>query len=319
MSGRSGPEGGTALRVTLDLDRLLAQGEITQAEYDKLLRLSARLTTTTALNILMGFGVVAVCMSTLAILPRAETALGLGLAICAAGVALVRARSERWSVLANTCVVIGALLFGGGAIAAGQGSAGALWLAAASLAGAGAFAGSALLVVLAVLVLASALGASAGYIHAAYYLGVEEPALFIVFFTAFAIAIFQLSKRLPPEAGNLAIAAARTGALLVNVGFWVGSVWGDRSSLGILVVPDWVFAALWAVALIVAGVWAWRRNRRWLLNVVAAFGSIHFYTQWFERLGASTISLLVAGLIAIGIALELRSLNAKLGGEPGRP
>jgi iron complex transport system permease protein len=28
-------------------------------------------------------------------------------------------------------------------------------------------------------------------------------------------------------------------------------------------------------------------NRRWLVNLVALFAGIHFYTQWFERLGAT--------------------------------
>jgi len=300
------------MRVTLDLDKLLAQGEITKEEYDKLLRLSARHTTSAALNILMGFGVIAVCLSTLAIFPSAKTAVALGFLIGAGGVAVVRARLAQWLIFAHTCVVIGALLFGGGLLVEGEGSLGTLWFVAGAFAAGGAVAGSALLVVLSVLVLASALGASTGYTPAAYYLGVEEPGRTVILFTLFSIALYQFSKRLPATHRHLAIAAARTGVLLVNLAFWVGSLWGDRDLEGAVLIPDWVFAALWAVALILAGIWAWSRNRRWLLNAVAVFGSIHFYTQWFERLGASTLSLLVAGLIAIGVALWLRHVNAKM-------
>lgn len=65
-----------------------------------------------------------------------------------------------------------------------------------------------------------------------------------------------------------------------------------------------------------AGIWAWRRNRRWLLNVAAVFAGIHFYKQWFKRLGASSESVLIAGLPALGLAFGLRQLNVKLQRNP---
>jgi hypothetical protein len=99
---------------------------------------------------------------------------------------------------------------------------------------------------------------------------------------------------------------------LVNLGFWIGSLWGDRNPGGEVVIADWIFASLWAVALIATGIWAWTSNRRWLVNVVAVFGGIHFYTQWFERLGASAETVLIAGLLALGSAILLRLLNTKL-------
>ena len=40
--------------------------------------------------------------------------------------------------------------------------------------------------------------------------------------------------------------------------------------------------------------WAVKANRRWVINLVAVFGAIHFYTQWFERLGADPLSVLTA-------------------------
>ena len=100
---------------------------------------------------------------------------------------------------------------------------------------------------------------------------------------------------------------------LVNFGFWVGSLWGDRTKAGEVVIADWVFAGLWAIALLAAGIWGWRSSRRWLVNVVAVFGGIDFYTQWFERLGASAQTVLIAGLLALGFAVGLRVLNARLG------
>jgi hypothetical protein len=35
------------------------------------------------------------------------------------------------------------------------------------------------------------------------------------------------------------------------------------------------------------------------------FGAIHFYTQYFERLGAPPGTILVAGIVALGIALAI--------------
>ena len=99
---------------------------------------------------------------------------------------------------------------------------------------------------------------------------------------------------------------------LVNFGFWVGSLWGERSDTREVIIPDTVFAVLWALALSATAIWSWKRNRRWVLNTVATFGGIHFYTQWFEHLGASPGTVLVAGLLALGFAVGLRSVNSKM-------
>ena len=292
------------MKVTIDLDKLLEEGRISQ--------FAARGTAALAFNILVGFGAIAVSGATLALLPTPTTAIALGLVICATGIALVHVRYEQWMVLANICVVVGALLFGGGIIKTGEGSVGSFLLVAAVLAGAGVLARSWLLTVLAVLALSSCLGARTGYLHATYFLGIQEPTLTVFLFTIISIGTYQLSKRLATDYQGPAIAASRTGMFLVNFGFWIGSLWGDRNQGGEIVIADWVFAGLWAIALIAAGVWAWKRNRRWLVNVVAVFGGIHFYTQWFERLGASAETVLIAGLLALGFAVGLRALNARL-------
>jgi hypothetical protein len=70
-----------------------------------------------------------------------------------------------------------------------------------------------------------------------------------------------------------------------------------------------VFSILWAVALIAVGVWGVKAGRRWVVNVAAVFGGIHFYTQWFSILGANALSVLLAGVILIAIALGLRAFN----------
>jgi len=313
------------VKVTIDLNKLLEEGKINQAEYEKFSQFAARSTSALAFNILVGFGVIAVSGAILALIPDPTTAVILGLLICAVGITLVYSRYEKWTVLANICILVGALLFGGGVVTAGEGSIESFLLVAAAFAFTSVFARSSLLAVLAVLALSSSLGTRTGYADATYFLGMNEPALSVILFTIFSIATYQLSKRLAADFQAIAIAASRTGVFLVNFGFWIGSLWGDSPGRnmdldqaqwlpqqGAVVITDWVFASLWAIALIAAGIWAWKRNRRWLVNVVAVFGAIHFYTQWFERLGASAETVLIAGLLALGFAIGLKTLNAKL-------
>ena len=163
--------------MTIDLDQLLEEGKINQAEYDKFSQFAARDTTALAFNILVGFGVIAVSAAALALLPAPTTAVALGLLVCTAGIALIYARYEHWMVLANICILVGALLFGGGVIKAAEGSVGSFLLVTAVFAGTGILARSSLLTVLAVLALSSCLGAGTGYFHATYFLGIEEPTL----------------------------------------------------------------------------------------------------------------------------------------------
>ncbi len=299
------------MKVTIDLDKLLKDGKISQAEYGKFSQFAARGTAALAFNILVGFGVIAVSGAALALLPTPTTAIALGLVICAAGIALLYARHDHWMVLANICVLVGALLFGGGIVEADEGSIRSFLLVAIAFAAAGIFARSSLLTVLAVLALSSCLGARTGYFHATYFLGIKEPTLTVGLFTIFSGGTYQLSKRLAADYQTIAIAASRTGVFLVNFGFWIGSLWGDRKEGGEIVIADWLFAALWAVALIAAGAWGWKSNRRWLVNVVAVFGAIHFYTQWFERLGPSPKTVLIGGVLALGFAIGFRTLNVK--------
>lgn len=313
------------MKVTLDLDALLASGEIDRAEYDKLSRLAARGTASLAFNLLIGFGVIAVVGAALALVPAPPTAIVLGLAAGGAGLGLRFAGRDHWQLLAQICIAVGALLFAGGVVVLADGASTSFLLVALVCAMAGVSARNALLTVIAVLALASALGSRTGYLHASYFLGVEAPSLTILVFSLLGIAAYWLARRVPAAYGGVAAAAARTSALLVNLGFWVGSLWGDRWRWGgteeaVAVVPDWVFALAWAVVLAAAGAWAWRRNLRWVVNVVAVFGAIHFYTQWFERLGASPASVLIAGLLALLLGLGMKWANERLAGaHPSAP
>ena len=100
---------------------------------------------------------------------------------------------------------------------------------------------------------------------------------------------------------------------------WVGSLFGDE--VGWLhrpgvAIPAAAFALTWAGGLLGTALWAGWRNRRWVLNLVAVFGGIHFYTQWFERLGATPATVLLAGLAALVLAVFLWRVNRPSAAAP---
>lgn len=301
------------MKVTLDLTALREAGHIDQAEFDKLAALAAKSTGSLAFNILIGFGVVAVSGAALALVPHPVMAAVLGLLMSGAGMATLFSGNQQWSVLANICLLAGMLMLSGGLVLVMLGSTLAFALVTLMLAATAVITRSGLMAACAVLAFGSALGARSGYFHATYTLRIDEPTLTIAVFSVVALALYQLSRFERAGLSHVAIIGARTAIILVNFGFWIGSLWGEKLELFAgtepFRVPASVFSIGWALALIAVAVWGVRVNRRWVVNVATVFGAIHFYTQWFERLGATPVSVLLAGLLALGLALGLRAFN----------
>ena len=313
------------MKVTLDLTRLLDAGAITAAERDRLARLGRADTATLLVNVLLGFGVVAVTGGCLLLVPDPGVGTVLGGVLMAAGLGLSMRGPAGWTVMANICILVAALLLGAGIMLLSQGVTGlgdevrplmpsyaAYLLVAALFAVCSVPARSGLLAALSVLVLFAALGSSSSYGHAFYELQVRQPLATVAAFSALALAAHTASRTVAWEWGRLLTVVARTSLFLVNLGFWVGSLWGDTldwlhpAGPGI---PDVAFALAWAAALAGAGVWAGRTDRRWVLNLVTVFAGIHFYTQWFEHLGATPVTVLLAGLAMLGFAVVLWRVN----------
>ena len=312
------------MKITLDISKLVEEGKLTAEEAERLKKLASADTGTLAFNILIGFGVVAIASGAVALVAVPAMAMAMGLAMFAVGCAISLRRIAAWLVFGDICLVVGALMFCAGVVVEGEGSLAAMLIVTAALALASLAARSILLMAFAVLAASACLGARAGYSHATYSLAIFEPALTVVLFTALGYAAFAASKRLSADYERVALAASRTSVLLVNFGFWVGSLWGDplilltgkqgpisRAMLEQAAIPAEAFGIAWALALIAALIWGMRSNRRWLVNVVAVFGAIHFYTQWFEKLGATPASVVLGGLAMLAAAWALRSFNRK--------
>jgi iron complex transport system permease protein len=320
-------QSGIVMKVVLDLSRLLQDGKITQEEHDRLLRFAARETGSLAINILIGLGVIAVSGGVLALLMNATAVIVLGAIILAAGIVITYALARQWSVLATIFTLVGALMVAGGIVALGEANLSSLLLGTLVLTACGIAGRSSLLIGLAVLGLAGCVGASTAYWHASYELTITQPTVTIVLFSALALVAYLASHRVPAGYEPLALMAARVSVFLVNFGFWIGSLWGDSLSLprallhldpgGVnataerVIVPSMVFIVGWAAALLATGAWAVKANRRWVVNLVAVFGAIHFYTQWFERLGATPMSVLLGGLLVLAFATAAWKFNQR--------
>ena len=316
------------MKVTLDLSKLLEEGKVPPAEAERLRALATHDTGSLATNMLVGFGVVAVSWGAVALVPRLVTVLILGLVVFAIGLAFTLRGKEQWSLLAQICLAVGALMFCGGVLLFGEGALAAMLIVTAALAGASILARSGLLMAAAVLTVGACLGDRAGYSDATYTFAVYEPLVTIVLFSLLALGTFYLSTLLSADYERLALIAARTSVFVVNFGFWAGSLSGDhlllirsllRGDPSILtdysassqMISPLAFVIGWPVVLLGATIWAVRENRRWVVNIAAVFGAIHFYTQWFERLGLEPMSVFFGGLLMLAFALGLWTFNKR--------
>jgi hypothetical protein len=219
------------MRVVLDIDKLLAEGRISTTEYERLKEFAVEDTGSLAFNILIGFGVVATAAGALALLHSAAASIPLGLILAAAGVSLLTYHAEKWGVLGSLLLLVGSTTAAGGIIILTKGSVvGFLLVTLLCLTGA-VLARSGLLLAMAALALAATVGAATPYGHATYALIIQRPTVTVILFGVLSWGAYMLSLRLCSDYERLALVFARTSLLLVNLGFWVGSLWATRSGI----------------------------------------------------------------------------------------
>lgn len=305
------------MKVTLDLTDLVAKGQITRDEADRLARLGSADTGTLGSNILLAFGTVAVALGGGFLFPTAQSVIVLGAILFVLGLALILSRAVKWAVFAQFCVTLGALGIVGGVSYISDGSPLVGAGLVVGLAVAAAVAQSGLLAALAILQLALVLGAGTAYWHASYFFGADRPAVTIAALAVVTLALFFVSLRVPSAYERICLIGARTAILLINLVFLIGSLFGDSTFADRgLVISAGVFTIVWAVLLLGVGVWGIYVNRRWVVNAAAVFGAIHFYTQWFEYLGPNPFAVLGAGILLVGFGLLLRWINGRISQSP---
>lgn len=304
------------MKVTLDLNDLVARGEITKDEADRLAKLGARDTGSLGSNILLGFGTVAVALGGGFLFPTAQSVIVIGAILFVIGLALILNKQDKWTLFAQICITVGALGIVGGVSFVTDGNfyvniGLSLGLMVAAFA-----ATSGLLGALAVLQFAISLGAGTAYWHGGYFTWVEEPTLTIAVLAVLSIALAFVAAQLPSAYERVALIMARTGVLMINLAFLIGSIFGDEIGALNTAIPAAVFSVVWAALLIGVGLWGVVANRRWVVNAAAVFGAIHFYTQWFEFLGPNPLSVLGGGILLIGFGFALRWFNTTFNKAP---
>lgn len=289
------------MKITLDLSDLVARGQLTQAEADRLKSFAVRDTAALGVNVLMALGAVAVSTGICVLMPSILTVIALGAAFFGVGLALTLAKEERWGVFAQIMMVVGALAFTGGVSAYAGGNLYVNIVLTLLTAGAAILARSGLLAAVAVI----AVAATIGTMFSGWNIEGSTTVVTMVVLSALAFVLYQASLRLPAAHENLAIVGARTAVFMVNVAFLFGSIFGDSSTN----IPAKAFAVVWTILLIVVGIWAVRAGRRWTVNIVAVFGAVHLLVQWFVHLGASPGTILGAGVLLILFGFGLKTLN----------
>jgi len=301
------------MKVTLDLTDLVAKGQITKEEADRLGRLGSADTGALGSNILLSFGTVAVALGGGFLFPTAQSVIVMGAILFVLGLALILNQAAKWAVFAQFCVTVGALGIVGGVSFLSDGSPLVGAGLVVGLAVAAVVAQSGLLAALTILQLALVLGAGTAYWHASYFFGADRPAVTIAALAVVTLALFFVSLRLPSAYERVCIIGARTAILLINLVFLIGSLFGDSTFADRgLVIPASAFTIVWAFLLIGVGIWGVYANRRWVVNAAAVFGAIHFYTQWFEYLGPHPFAILGAGILLVGFGLLLRWINGRI-------
>ncbi|MBG1231805.1 hypothetical protein [Aestuariivirga litoralis] len=309
------------MKFLIDVDELQEQGLIAADTAAMLKDHAQRDTGTTAINMLLAFGAIAAAAGLLALTASASLSAVFGVIFIGLGWWISKNYELSWGKLGSIWMIVGALTLVGaiGILINKPFEAGIM--GAILLGGTAFLAGSKLLAAFVPLALESALGGSTGYWSACYEIVVSEPTITIVLFAVLALGGWLLTQRLKGVYQALALSFTRISIILVNMGFWIGSLWGDTPGRTWRAVEgSWwtisqqqispkVFVILWALALLGAGFWGARNGRRFLVNTVATFGAIHLYTQWFEWLGADPLTVMIAGIMTIAVGLGFWRYN----------
>ncbi len=313
------------MKILIDIDELEKNGVVTPQLASALRSHAVRDTGSTAINMLLAFGAIAIAVGLLSLIPSSGFAAFFGVGFILLGWLVRKQYAAQWGKLASIWMITGALVLSGSVGVITNQPFKTPLIAAAILAFVSVIAESSLLIALVPLAIIAAIGGSTGYWHACYAISIKEPTLTIVLFSALAYGAWQLAKSQTGLYQSLAVVFARMCIILVNFGFWIGSLWGDTPgkiwndpsamsyySHANQYIHEVVFIIGWAIALLLTGVWSAKHGRRFMVNTVAVFGAIHFYTQWFDHLGLHAISVIIAGVATVAFGLGLWSYNKRV-------
>ena len=192
------------------------------------------------------------------------------------------------------------------------------------------------------------IGSGAAYWHASYGIFVRESLVTIIVFTLLSVALYWLAKRLrarDEDWSGMATVAARMSLILTNLGFWVGSLWGDYVGEHLLGYSDravgqkWetfnaarnafretafyihedIFALGWAAFAIAMIVLGNKTGRRFVATSGVVFLAINAFTQYFEYFQDEPWALIFGGIALVAVALGLVRWELRKRPNAGNP
>lgn len=310
------------MRVTLDLDHLLAEGRITADEAERLKTLAAPGRAASVLiQVLYILGALGLAGGVVLLKP--DPASGIALAVIALVAAAFAKDRADLAVLSNGLSIAGTIGLCG-AFALQVEDAVSPLVIHAVMTGltllSALFFESLFLIALVPLGMTAMLGSGAAYWHAAYGVFIEEPALNAILFAALTGVLFAAGARLTGIRAKQADVAARVSWLITNFALWIGSLWGDtvgnwfaRQTGDVagadplkgpgFEIPDWQFVLVWAAVSL--GVIAGFKSNRFVVNASVTFLAINAYTQFFERFSGNPLSLIAGGASLLAAAYGL--------------
>ncbi|MFK7840486.1 MAG: hypothetical protein AB8B83_09190 [Bdellovibrionales bacterium] len=305
-------------KITLHLKHLLDESKITKEEAERLIGLSEHKSGGSIFrNLMVIFGTLSIVAGFLGLAPNPHVGGAIASLILLGAYALYYNADDSWKFIAQSFGFLGTLGVTAWLVyslnfiefsSIEKSDIVLMWVLVSCILGLVAFTlHNKVLAALLPLAIAQLVGASAFYTHASYYLSIREPSIAILVFGAIAGLSYFAATRLRGIYDDLCTIISRVALFIVNMAFWIGSLWGDHvgnkiSSSGFdpqtsLYIGEAYFTVGWALLLLCAVWWGANRGLGYVVNLSIVFLGIHFYTQYFETVGANPIGLLVGGVL----------------------
>ena len=302
------------MKVVLDLDALQAGGRISPEEAQRLRDLAAHDESAPSrgwvmANVAMIFGALAVAVAVAMLQPGPAVGGALALAALGAGAVLRRLGDESWTLLSHALAIGGSLGAGAAFLMAFPELKVATLIVGLFLAAVALHFQDHVVAAFAPLAVGSWIGSGAGYWHAVYSVTISQPLVTVLVFAALAAGLFAWGER-SPRGGGVIVTMARVAFVILNMGFWVGSLWGDdfqRAGFTYdagrqAIIPAAVFAWAWTAALLLFLWIGLGSRRRFISNTALTFAGVHFYTRVFETFGARPWVIVISGVLLVLLA-----------------
>ena len=310
-------------KITIHLKHLLEEKIITEDEAQRLIRLSENKSGGSVFrNLMVIFGTLSIVAGFLGLAPNPNIAAFLAMVVLGGGYYLYYNTDESWKFVAQSFGFLGTIGITAWLVTTTKlvdffdpnySDIIVMWVIISSVLLLVAFTmHNKFLAGLFPIALAQLVGASTFYAHASYYLSIRQPSIAIIVFSVIAVMAYVGASKLRGIYDDLCTIIARVSLFIINMAFWIGSLFGDeigKNRWNRDIAHDFIdigenyFTIGWLALLLVAIWWGAQRGLGYVVNLSIVFLGIHFYTQYFETVGASPLGLLIGGILIFATSI----------------